>query len=102
MTSYTQSRGYRDELPHGRSLGWNLLTILWHVVRLPMLAALLLLEPFVSLTLTALGFLGIAVAMVLKLSGDLPHFPLWLMIIFSVGAILMLMAYHVLIGIFSR
>ena len=59
-------------------------------------------EPFVSLILTAFGFLGIVVALILKLSGDLPHFPFWLMMAFSIGAVLLLMAYHVLIEIFSR
>lgn len=42
------------------------------------------------------------VALILKLSGDLPHFPFWLMMAFSIGAVLLLMAYHVLIEIISR
>jgi hypothetical protein len=67
-----------------------------------LLAVLLVLEPFVSLILVGFGFLGIVVAVILKLSGDLPHFPFWLMMAFSVGAILILMAYHALIGLFSR
>ncbi len=46
--------------------------MLWQVVRLPVLAVLLVLEPFVSLILTAFGFLGIVVAVILKFSGDLP------------------------------
>ncbi|MGH8261820.1 MAG: hypothetical protein ACREUG_19245 [Steroidobacteraceae bacterium] len=71
-------------------------------MRLPVLAVLLVLEPFVSLILTAFGFLGIVVALILKFSGDLPHFPFWLMMAFSVGAILLLMAYHALIGLFGR
>jgi hypothetical protein len=33
---------------------------------------LLVLEPFASLALTAFGFLGIVVTLILKLSGDLP------------------------------
>ena len=41
-------------------------------------------------------------ALVLKFSGDLPHFPFWLMMAFAVGAILLLMAYHAMIAIFSR
>lgn len=92
----------RHELPRQRPLGWSVLWILWQVVRLPVLATLLVLEPFASLILTAVGFLGIVVALILRFSGDLPHFPFWLTIAFSVGAILLLMAYHALIGIFSR
>lgn len=67
----------------------------------PFFAVLLVLEPFVSLILTAFGFLGI-VALILKFSGDLPHFPFRLMTAFSVDAILLLMAYHTVIGFFSR
>jgi hypothetical protein len=91
----------RREPPRGRTL-WSVLFILiWQIVRLPVLAVLLVLEPFVNLVLTAFGFLGIVVALILEVSGDLPHFPFWLMMAFSVGAILLLMAYHALIGIFS-
>jgi hypothetical protein len=102
MISHTLAYDDRRELPRPRRLGWSVLWILWQVVRLPVLAVLLVLEPFVSLILTAFGFLGIVVALILKFSGDLPHFPFWLMMAFSVGAILLLMAYHVLIGFFSR
>ena len=92
----------RRELPRGRTVALSLLWVLWQFVRLPVLAVLLVLEPFISLALTAFGFLGIVVALILKFSGDLPHFPFWLMMAFSIGAILLLMAYHALIGIFSR
>lgn len=92
----------RHESPRGRTVALVLLWTLWQIVRLPVLAVLLVLEPFVSLILTAFGFLGIVVALILKLSGDLPHFPFWLMMAFSVGAILMLMAYHALISILSQ
>ncbi|MGH7107128.1 MAG: hypothetical protein ACREFT_11510 [Acetobacteraceae bacterium] len=102
MISHTLPCDYHREPPRGRTLAWGVLWILWQVVRLPVLAVLLILEPFVSLVLTAFGFLGIAVALILKFSGDLPHFPFWLMVAFSIGAVLLLMVYHVLIGIFSR
>lgn len=58
-------------------------------------------EPFVSLIPTAFGFLGIVVALNLKLSGELAHFPFWLMMAFAIGAVLLLMAYHAPIGLFS-
>ena len=76
--------------------------MLWQVVRLPVLAALFVLEPFVSLILTAFGFLGIVVAVIMKVSHDLPHFPFWEMVGFSVGALLLQMAYHALVSILSR
>jgi hypothetical protein len=102
MVSHTLSYDERREPPRGRTVVWGFLWILWQLVRLPLLAVLLVLEPFVSLILVGFGFLGIVVAVILKLSGDLPHFPFWLMMAFSVGAILILMAYHALIGLFSR
>jgi len=102
MNSHTLPFDERCELPTGRTIAWGVLWVLWQVVRLPVLAVLIVFEPFVSLILTAFGFLGIAVALILKFSGDLPHFPFWLMMAFSIGAILLLMAYHVLIGLFSR
>jgi peptidoglycan/LPS O-acetylase OafA/YrhL len=102
MTSHSLSYGDRSDAPRGWMLAWGVLWILWQVVRLPVLAVLLVLEPFVSLALTGFGFLGLAVALILKFSGDLPHFPFWWMMAFSVGAILLLMVYHALIGIFSR
>ena len=102
MISHTLPYNDRFKLRRGRTPAWSVLWILWQVARLPVLAVLLVLEPFVSLVLTAFGLLGIIMALILKLSGDLPHFPFWLMMAFSVGALLLLMAYHVLIGVFSR
>lgn len=99
MISHTLTYDDRRALPRRRRLGWSVIWILWQVVRLPALAVLLVLEPFVNLVLTAFGFLGIVVALILGFSGDLPHFPFWLMMVFSVGALLLLMAYHMLIGI---
>lgn len=102
MNSHTLPFDERRELPTGRTIALGVLWVLWQVVRLPVLAVLIVFEPFISLILTAFGFLGIAVALILKFSGDLPHLPFWLMMAFSIGAILLLMAYHVLIGLFSR
>lgn len=102
MISHTLPYEDRREPARERTLAWGILWILWQIVRLPVLAVLLVLEPFVSLILTGFGFLGIVVALILKFSGDLPHFPFWLMMAFSVGAMLLLMAYHAMIAIFSR
>lgn len=101
MSTHTLPYHDRRELPRGWTLAWSVLWVLWQVVRLPVLAVLLVLEPLVSLILTGFGLLGIVVALILTASGDLQHFPFWLMVAFSVGAILLLMAYHVLIRVFS-
>ncbi len=102
MISHTLRYEDRRGLPRRWRLGWGVLWILWQVVRLPVLAVLLVREPFVNLILTAFGLLGIVVALILEFSGDLPHFPFWLMMAFSIGAILLLMGYRTLISIFSR
>lgn len=102
MICHTLPYDDRRAPPRRRTLAWNIFWILWQVMRLPVLAVLLVLEPFVSLILTAFGLLSIVIALILKFSGDLPYFPFWLMMAFSVGAILLLMAYHSLLGIFSR
>ena len=101
MISHTLPYDTRRETSRGWTLAWSLLWVLWQVVRLPVLAVLLVLEPFVSLILTAFGFLGIVIALILKFSGDLPHFPFWTVMAFSIGAVLLLMVYHAIIGIFS-
>ncbi len=102
MASHAPTYNGHYTHPRGRDLALYVLRMLWLIVRLPALAVLLVLEPLVSLVLTAFGFIGIAVAVFLKFSGDLPHFPFWEMMAFSVGALLLLMAYHALIGILSR
>lgn len=102
MNSHTLTYDDHREPPSGQTSPWSILRILWQVVRLPVLAVLIVVEPFVSLILTGFGFLGIVVALILKFSGDLPHFPFWMMMAFSVGSIMLLMAYHTLINLFSR
>lgn len=76
--------------------------ILWNLLRLPALAVLLALEPFISAALTVVGILGIAAALTLKLSGDLPGFPFLSMIAMSVGTLLLLRAYHALLTILAQ
>ncbi len=76
--------------------------ILWNFLRLPALAVLLALEPLISAALTVVGILGIAAALTLKLSGDLPGFPFWGMIAMSVGMLLLLTAYHALMALLAK
>jgi hypothetical protein len=89
-------------LPPGKALLWGLLWLLWQAIRLPAVALLLLLEPFVSLVLTGLGMVGVLVAIILKCSGDAPHFPFWGMMACSIGCALLLMVYHALIRLLAR
>ena len=91
---------YRDRsgIPSAAS---GTLRVLWCLLRLPTLAVLLALEPFISFLLSAAGILGIAAALVIRASADLPTFPFWGMIAFSVGSLLLLAAYHALISLFA-
>lgn len=85
-----------------RSFPVRTLRALWTLVRPPVLAVLLAFEPLASLILTATGALGIAAALILRLSGDPPQLPFWGMLGFSVGILMLLTAYHCLIGILAR
>jgi len=78
------------------------LRALWTLVRLPALAVLLAFEPLVSLLLAATGVLGIAAALILRLSGDLSQLPFWGMLCFPVGTLLLLTAHHCVIHILAR
>lgn len=76
--------------------------ILWDIVRIPILTVLLVLEPLASLILTAVAVFGLAAAVILQLSGNLPHFPFWSMLVCASASLLALTAYRTLIGIMSR
>ena len=73
-----------------------------HSVRLPALAILLVLEPFISLVLVGAAVIGISAGLILRCSGDIPGFPFWEMAAFSLGAVLLLTAYHTLIAALTR
>ena len=75
---------------------------LWHSVRLPALAILSALEPFISLVLVGAAFIGISAGIILRCSGDLPGFPFWGMVAFSTSALLLRIAYQNLIAVLSR
>lgn len=102
MGSVTMS----NEIPYlrtsRRSWPTTCARILWDIVRLSVLTVLLVLEPLVSLILTAVAVFGLAAAVILQLSGNLPHYPFWGMVAFSAGSLLALTAYRTLIGIASR
>ena len=77
------------------------LTFLWHTVRLPILATLLVLEPPLRFVLSAITVLGIAMALFFEYLVRLPHFPFTLMIVISMASAALLVPYHLLIRLFS-
>ena len=84
------------------SIALSVLRVLWLLVRVPILAALLALEPIASVILTAVGVLGITAALILRSSHHPPQFSFWGMLGFSVCALVVLRAYHVLLGMLRR
>lgn len=79
----------------------GVLWIVWNVVRLPILAILLILEPAVTLVLWGAAFLGILTSLLFEFSGAVPDFPFWLMMSISVSWALLLLAYHALLRLLS-
>ena len=74
----------------------------WHSIRMPILAVLVILEPFVSVVLSALTVLGIFFALFFRYLVRLPHFPFWLMLGISHACAVFLMLYYGIIRILSN
>jgi hypothetical protein len=74
----------------------------WHSVRIPVLAVLVVLEPFVSIILAALTVLGVFFALFFRFLVRLPHFPFWTMLGISAGFATILMFYYGIIRILSN
>jgi len=75
--------------------------LLWHVLRLPVLMFLVILEPVVRFVLGGLALLGVLVALFFKAYG-VPHFPFALMLGVSVGLGLILAGYHAVLRLLDR
>ena len=77
------------------------LRLLWHAVRLPVYAFLVILEPVVRFILGALALLGVLMAFFFRFYG-VPHFPFALTLGVSVGFGLMQVGYYALLRLFGR
>lgn len=78
------------------------LWLAWQVIRLPIVAFLLIVEPIVRLVLSLAALFGILTAFLFEFSTAAPTFPFWGMVAFSVGCMLALMAYYALVELLSR
>ena len=76
------------------------LWLLWHAIRLPLLASLQAIAPAVRLALRTLALLGVLMAFFFKFL-SVPHFPFLGMLAISVGFMLALMAYDAAIRVLS-
>ena len=78
----------------------NIIRTLWHVVRLPIVMLLVILEPVVALVCGALALLGVLTTAFFKLIAA-PHFPTWTMLIISISFGLALVLYEGAIVVLS-
>ena len=76
--------------------------LLWFLLRAPILGVLLALEPLISVVLVVAGALELVAALFFRISGDLPRFPFWGMIVFSVGTLLLPATYYALLGMLAN
>lgn len=76
--------------------------LLWQAVRLPVLALLVIVEPIARFVLSGLALLGVLTACLFEFSGAAPNFPFWQTIGISVGCVLALAAYYLLLRLLSR
>lgn len=77
------------------------LRVLWHVVRLPVFAILVLAAPLVRLALSALGLLSLLAALFYEFFSALPHPPFWSLLGFAAGCGLTLLLYERLLRLLS-
>lgn len=73
---------------------------LWRVTTLPVLLALVILEPVVTFLLAGLALLGLLVTLFFYFAGP-PGFPVWTMLALSLGFAIVLVPYHALIRLLS-
>jgi hypothetical protein len=90
-----------EERSVAASVALGILWILWHAVRIPTLAILLILEPVVTLVLWGAALLGLLTSLLFEFSGVAPDFPLAFMLCMSVGCAVLVMAYHALLNLLS-
>jgi hypothetical protein len=84
-----------------RVIARGFLGLIWHLIRLPVLALLVILEPLVRLVLWGAAFLGVITAFVFEYSGAAPNFPFCQTIAISIGCMLLLVGYYGLIRLLS-
>ena len=77
------------------------LRVLWHFVRLPVFALLVLAAPLVRLVLGAVGLLSLLAALFYEFFSPLPHPPFWTLLGFAVGCGLTLLLYERLLRLLS-
>ena len=102
METSRMSHGIREDRSAAALNSRNALSLVWNVLRIPVAAVLVLLEPVVCFVLAALAILSVIAAIFWKVSGIAPAFPLWGLLAFSAVSIVLLALYYALIRLFTR
>lgn len=94
---------WRKETPERPAIRAVRITLLalWHLLRLPVVAVLGILQPIVSLVLGTLAALGLLMTIFFKLVGP-SSFPFWTMMALSLGCFFVLVVYEALVRGLSR
>lgn len=74
---------------------------LWHLVRLPILFLLVILEPVVGFACGGLALAGVMAVVFFELVA-VPHFPMWTMLAISISFVFGLALYEGAIRLFSE
>lgn len=82
--------------------GRGILRLAWNAIRIPTLALLVAVEPFVCGVLSAIAVLGVIVSLMFEFLVKIPHYPFWLMIGISAGLAALQVPYYLLIRFLSR
>jgi hypothetical protein len=74
----------------------------WGIVRLPLVAILVVLEPVVTTAFVCIAVAGVISSVVFRFSGVTPHFPFWWMLASSAACGLVPVVYQRLIRLLSH
>src|SRR5580704_3548245 len=98
-TSKYGRKGPSVDIDSARSV--RVIQSLWRVAVIPVLLALVIVEPVVTFLLAGLALLGLLVTLFFHLVGP-PGFPVWTMLALSLGFAIVLLPYHALIRLLSK
>jgi hypothetical protein len=79
----------------------KVLAFVWQIIRLPIFALLILLEPIVGFILCGFALVGAIVSVILKVSGAAPNFPFWAALAISVGFYVAFFLYTVVVRLLA-
>ena len=79
----------------------GVLWLVWQVVRIPVFAFLVILEPIVRVLLAGGALLLVLTALFYRAFTQVPHFPFWGMLGTGIASILLLMLYYALLRLLS-